>query len=73
MSHQDDGVSGLVKLGKEIHDVQACLAVQVAGGLIGQDQLRVGDQGARDGNPLLLTSRELTGVVVQPILQTNAA
>ena len=37
-------------------------AVEVAGGLVGDDQRRVGDQRARDGHALLLAARELARV-----------
>ena len=46
--------------------------VQVAGGLIQQQEgWHVGD-GTRDGDALLLTARQLRGEVVQPVSQSNS-
>ena len=38
--------------------------MQVAGGLVGQNQLRFGDHGSRHGDELLLAARKLAGVEV---------
>ena len=45
--------------------------VQVAGGLVGQQQARPADQRAGDGDALLLAARELVGQVVQPLAQPD--
>ena len=37
------------------------MRVEVAGRLVGEDQRRVGDERARDRDPLLLTAGELDG------------
>ena len=57
----DDGRALLVQFGQQIHDLFAVLRVEVAGGLIGEDQLRVRNDGAGDGDALLLTSGKLLG------------
>ena len=41
--------------------------VEVAGGLVGEDQLRVGDQGPRHRDALLLAAGQLAGAVVDPV------
>ena len=51
----------------------ALFAVEVAGRLVGDDDLRVGDDGARDRDPLLLTAGELPRVVVHPVLRGRRA
>ena len=45
--------------------------VQVAGGLVGQQQSRAVHQGTGNGHALLLAARELTGPVVHAIGQTD--
>ena len=46
--------------------------VEVAGGLIGQHDARLGDERACDSNALLLSARELAGVVTETIAKPNA-
>ncbi len=45
--------------------------VEVAGGLVGQDELRPQRQRARDRHPLLLTARELTRIVVGTVDESH--
>ena len=45
--------------------------VEVAGGLVGQDQRRVRHYGARDGHALLLASGKLARVVREPVVQAH--
>src|SRR5882724_1603590 len=53
-----------VQLFENAHDLVAHLAVEVAGGLVGQEDLRAADDGAGDRHPLLLAARELGGEVM---------
>src|SRR2546430_12854740 len=46
-------------ISKQIQDLLGVLRIEVAGRLVGEDQLRVPDQGARDRHPLQLAAREL--------------
>ncbi len=41
--------------------------VEVAGRLVGEDDCRLRDQGARDRDALLLAARELGGAVLSPV------
>ena len=61
---QDDGLAGVVELLEDADDLLRGARVEVAGGLVGEQDRRVGDQGAGDGHPLLLAAGELRGVVV---------
>ena len=45
--------------------------VEVGGGLVGQHERRVLDEGPGDGHPLLLSSRHLIGTMVTPLVQTD--
>src|SRR5262249_11202334 len=60
--HQDDGDAGAAQLLEESHDLEAGARVEVAGRLVGQDDLGRGDERARDGDALLLAARELVGM-----------
>ena len=40
------------------------MGVEIAGGFVGEDDFGVGDDGAGDGDALLLAAGELVGVVV---------
>ena len=59
VSDHHDGGAFLVELGEQVHHLLAVLGVEVAGGLVGEDELGVGDHGAGDGDTLLLAAREL--------------
>ena len=56
---------------QQLHDLDARLAVQCAGGLVGQQDVRVVDEGAGDGHPLHLAAGHLGGVLVQLVAQTH--
>ena len=52
---------------QQVEDLVAGLAVEIAGRLVAQQQRRVGDDGARDADALLLAARELPRVVLRAI------
>src|SRR4030043_1041462 len=56
---------------EDIHDLRARPAVEVAGGLVGQDQGWVVEEGPGDGHPLLLSARELGCFVMGPGLEPD--
>jgi len=60
-----------LQLEKQIVDDGARLGVEVAGGLVGEDDLRPVHESARHGHALLLATRELAGPVTQPIGQAD--
>ena len=60
------GPDGALEQGQH---VGAGPAVQVAGGLVGQDQGGLGHQGPGDGHPLLLPAGELVGHAGELLLQ----
>src|SRR5437773_12162966 len=62
--HHDDCDSALVELLKNCHDLDARVAVEVAGWLICEQDLGVIYQGARDCHALLLPARKLAGMVI---------
>ena len=64
MRHLDDRRAALVQRSEQLHDLFALRRVQVAGRLVGEDDLRVGDHRARDADELLLAARELVRIEI---------
>jgi acyl-CoA thioesterase-1 len=52
-------------------DLAAVVAVQVAGGFVGQEDQGVGDQGPGDGHALLLTAGQLGGKMSPPLVHAD--
>src|SRR5271155_3157675 len=67
----DDGVAVGVELVEEGHDLVAGLGVEVAGGLVGEDDGGAIDEGAGDGNTLLFAAGELIGAVIEAALDAE--
>src|SRR6478736_3336840 len=61
------------RLAQQLHDVGAGLGVEVAGRLVGEDDGRFADQGAGDGDALLLAAGELGGTVGATVLEADGA
>src|SRR5450756_3199473 len=53
-----------MELTEQRHDVGSGRGVKVAGGLVCEEQRRVGDERAGDGDPLRLTTGQLAGIVI---------
>ncbi len=68
----DDGGAGGVEVAEEMHHVKAVLAVEVAGGLVAEDELWVGNHGTGHGDALLLTAGELLRIVTRPVNHVHA-
>ena len=60
----DDGRAFLVELAEHPHHLLAVGGVEVAGRLVGEDQLGLADQRAGDGDALLLATRQLGRAVL---------
>src|SRR5215472_6297157 len=56
---------------EQVQDLRTGPGVEVAGRLVGEDDLRSADQRPRDGDPLLLPAGQLGGAVPQPRAQAN--
>ena len=68
----DHGLPELTDRGPQVpEDLPGGLAVQVARRLVGEDQRRLGHQGAGDGHPLLLPAGQLRRPVIQPVGQAE--
>ena len=56
---------------EDAHHVLAAAGVEVAGRLVGEQQRRLADQRAGDGDPLLLATGELARPVPEPVAQPD--
>ena len=67
----DDGGAEAVHLGKQLHEALGLVVVEIAGRLIGQQQGGAVDDGAGDGDTLLLAAGKLGGPGVALFGQTD--
>src|SRR5262245_12190361 len=67
----DDGDAVTVQVLEQGHDLHAGPRVESASGLVGQDEYGLIDEGAGDGDALLLTAGELSGVMMLAIRQPD--
>jgi hypothetical protein len=66
-----DGDTKLIDLPEQLHDLPADQWIKVPGWLIGNEQLRVANDGARDRSALLLAARERVRVSLGERSETN--
>ena len=69
--HDDRGAVRVERL-KALEQATGVLGVQSAGGLVGQDQRRVGHDGASRGDALLLAARHLVRELVEHLRNSQA-
>ena len=67
----DDGRAASVDLAEEIHDFERQIGIEVSGGLVGQDDVRVVDERPGNRDALLFAARQLVGQRVHPVLETD--
>ena len=68
--HDYQAVAG--DFGEQIHDLHACFRVEGARRLVGQNDFRLVDQGARDGDALHLAARKLAGLFIDVLAEADA-
>ena len=71
VSRDDHGCSPGIGSFQQLEDFSGALWVEVSRRFIRQKDLRVIDHGARDSDPLLLTTGELQGVMMTLVGQTH--
>ena len=71
VGYGDDGGALVVQFLEEVGYLPAGIAVQVAGGLVGEDHGRVAHQRPGDGHPLALPAGQLLGQVMHPVPETH--
>ena len=69
--HDQRGLLFLPQGAKEFDDLLAGMRVQVAGGFIRQNQVRLVDQRTRDGDALLLAARKFGRATLQKSLDAQ--
>src|SRR5947209_2365283 len=57
---------------EDVDDLRAGLLIEIAGGLVGEDQRWIVDQGAGDCHALTLTARKLVRAILGAIAETHA-
>ena len=60
-------LKSLLSVSSSVEDLLGALRVEVAGRLVGDEERRVGDDGARDRDALLLSARELARIVLRAV------
>src|SRR5581483_6443758 len=72
--HEDQRRAALgVQREHELDHRGAGRRVEVAGRLVGEEQLRLGDEGARERDALLLAAREVLRIMAQALAETDAS
>ena len=69
--HQHGDAAFPVERHEQVHDLGAALGVEVAGGLVGEQHGGLGDDGARDGDALLLSAGKLGGRVILAVAEPD--
>src|SRR5271165_1303000 len=71
--HNDRLAEFLVERLHQREDLFRALMVEIAGGLVGNDDRRISDHGAGDGDTLLLAAGKLTRVMLGAVFQADDA
>ncbi len=72
VGHHHDGAALLsVEAVEQLHDLDAHLGIQVAGRLVGEEDLRVARDGAGDGHALALAAGELRREVARAVREAH--
>src|SRR5712671_6565037 len=73
VGHQNErGAALSVQFEHKVDHARAGRGVEIARGLVGKEELRLGDEGARECHALLLAAGERLGVMPQPLGEAHA-
>ena len=64
VGNHNNSIAGLVNTMKFLHDGFGTFCIEATGRLIGKNDFRIGDQGASNGDALLLATRKLVWIVI---------
>ena len=67
VGNEQDRGSVAIQFTKQVHDLSSRFLIEISGWLIGQNDGRIVDHRPRNGDALLLSSRQLTRVVSQAL------
>ena len=70
--HDQGFAGGAAQFQQQIEDGAAGALIKVAGGLVGEDERRIMDKGAGDGDTLLFAAAQFVGIAAQSITQADA-
>jgi multidrug transporter EmrE-like cation transporter len=70
--HEDDGRAGRVDVPEELQDLTAGRRIQVARGLVAEEQRGLADETACERDALLLAAAQLAGAVIRAMLEPDA-
>src|SRR5579875_600560 len=73
MRDQHDGIAFRVQTLKERHDLLTCMGIEGAGGLVSQENRRVIDERAGDGDALALAAGEFVWLVQHTLFEVHCA
>ena len=73
VSDHDDGVAFFMNGFKDFHDIVGGARVEVAGWFVGEDDFGAANDGAGDGNVLLLAARKLMGEIIFALLKVETS
>ena len=71
VSDHHDRLTVVTDGAEQLEDLAARPRVEVAGRLVGEDDLRPGDERARDRDALLLSARQLRRTMVEPVFEPD--
>ena len=72
MGNEDDGLlQRLVQFAEQVEDLVGRLGVEIPGRLVGDNESRIGDDGAGDADALLLAAGKLARTMLHPVGQAD--
>ncbi len=63
--HDESGIALGAKVGEKFDDFLAGMGIEVAGGFVGKDEVRLIDQSAGNGDALLLAAGQFVGTMFE--------
>ena len=71
MRYQHNGVAFAMQVFHQLHDFVSGLRIKVAGGLVGQNDRRIIDEGAGNSDTLALSAGKFVGLMVHALAQIH--
>ena len=71
MGDHDDRMSLFIKIIENLHDFAGCYGVKVAGRFVGEKDVRIGNQGAGDGDTLQLSAGQFFRMMAETLAKAE--